>query len=82
MVCEEELHDSLASLLGDGSVGLDLHSRRGGHGTGSHWLGGLLDLNQAHATVASNGQTLVVTETWDLNPRGLTSTNESSARLN
>ena len=82
MVCEEELHDSLACLLGDRCVGLDLHAGCCGHGARGHRLGGLLDLNQAHAAVSSNGQTLVVTESWDLDPCSLASTNERRARLN
>jgi len=58
MVGQEELHHTLTRLLDHGGVGLDLHVGTDGHGARGNGLGGLLDLDQAHAAVASNGQPL------------------------
>ena len=37
-----------------------------GHGTGSHRLCRLLDLDQTHSAVTGDGETVVVTEARDL----------------
>lgn len=55
MVHQQELHDTLPRLLRHWGVCLNLHPWERGHGTGSDGLGRLLDLDEAHAAVTSDG---------------------------
>lgn len=38
-----------------------------GHSAGSNWFWTFLHFNQAHSTIASNGQSFMITEAWNLN---------------
>lgn len=71
MVHQQELHDTLPSLLCDRCVCLNLHPWEGGHGAGCNGLGGLLDLDEAHAAVPGNGEAAVVAEARDINASDL-----------
>ena len=66
MVHQQELHYSLASLSGEVRLGLDLPTVHDGHCAGSHGLGRLLHLHQAHPAVARDGETVVVAEPRNL----------------
>jgi hypothetical protein len=55
VVEEKELQDGFPGLFHQRGLGKDLHPLHGRHRTGSHWLGGLEDLHQAHSAVSGNG---------------------------
>lgn len=82
MVSQKEFHDTLTGLLDEVGVGLDLHSRHDGEGARGDRLGGLFDLDQAHSAVSGDGETLVVTETGDVNTGLLASLNNGRSGLN
>eukprot|EP00123_Amoebidium_parasiticum_P005546 comp16716_c0_seq1/m.14993 comp16716_c0_seq1/g.14993 ORF comp16716_c0_seq1/g.14993 comp16716_c0_seq1/m.14993 type:complete len:734 (+) comp16716_c0_seq1:240-2441(+) len=71
VVDQKELHNSLAGLLCDGRVCLDLHVGHHGHGARGHGLGGFLHLDQAHAAVTRNRQPVMVAETRNIHTGGL-----------
>jgi hypothetical protein len=81
MVGQKELHDTLASLLDKLGIGLDLHSGHDRESAGGDGLGRLFNFNQAHSAVSGNGQTLVVTETGDVDTSLLTGLDDSRAGL-
>jgi hypothetical protein len=54
VVGEQEFHDTLTGLVGDGRVGLDDHARLHWPCTRGDGLGGLFDLDQAHSAVSGN----------------------------
>jgi hypothetical protein len=81
VVEEKELQNSLPGLFDQGGVGEDLHSLHGGHGTGRHRFGGLEDFHQAHPTVSSDRESLVVAESRDLDPQALTGLKDSGSPL-
>ena len=62
VVDQQKLHDRL--LRGNRPVALGAHDHalRHGRGAGGHGLGGLLNLNKAHAAVGRDGEFLVVAE--------------------
>ena len=62
VVDEQELHDRLLGGNRPVALGAHDHALRHGCGTCGHGLGGLFDLDQAHAAVGRDGEFLVVAE--------------------
>ena len=67
VVDQEELHHSLPGLPGELAVGLDLPTIHHRHSASSHRLGTLLNLHKTHSAVASDGETVMVAKTRNLN---------------
>ena len=82
MVDQQELHHALPSLPGEVGLGLDLPAVHHRHGTGGHGLGGLLHLDQTHPAVASDGETVVITEPGDLHSDQSSGLEDCGARVN
>ncbi len=82
VVREEELHDTLTSLVDHYRVGLDAHVRSQRVGARGNGLGNLLDFNQAHTAVTSDRETLMEAEARDILTSHLTCLQNGGARRN
>jgi hypothetical protein len=65
VVGQQELHDTLTGLVDEGRIGLDNHARLDGPCARGDGLGGTLDFDEAHTTVTSDHELLVVTVAGD-----------------
>ena len=62
MIDQQEFHHALLGLNGFFVLGVHDHALRHGRGARRYRLGGLFNINQAHAAVGSNAQLFVITK--------------------
>jgi hypothetical protein len=67
VVGEQELHDCAPRESGGLGVGPDLHGGGDLGAAGGHWLGRLLDVDQAHPAVACHFESFVIAEAGNFN---------------
>jgi hypothetical protein len=65
MVGKQKLHDTTSGDSGLLTLGNNLKVWSDVGGTGSEWLWGTLDFDQAHSAVSSYRESLVIAESWD-----------------
>ena len=69
VIDQQKLHHALLGLDGFVALGVHDHALRHGCGAGRHGLGGLFNINQAHAAVGRNAELFVITKMRNVGAR-------------